>query len=185
MFLGLALNPDKTEVLLLGSAAKLRHINCANVVNIAGADVSLVDSVKNLGVQIDSRRTFDKDVNNIWQASYCHIRALRHVRSSMSTNIAKSVASAIAGARLDYCNSLLYGVWAANLHKLQRVQNTLARVVTGTKNVIILRRISRHFIGYQLILELRIRSLFIRTKLNWQDNGVFIRVQSTFSTLLA
>ena len=33
---GLALNPDKTEVLLLDSAAKLRHINCANAINIAG-----------------------------------------------------------------------------------------------------------------------------------------------------
>ena len=39
---GLALNSDKTEVLLLGSAAKLRHINCANTVNIAVAVVSLV-----------------------------------------------------------------------------------------------------------------------------------------------
>ena len=44
----------------------------------------------------------------------------------MSTDNAKSVASAIVGARLDYCNSLLYGVSAANLYKLQRVQNTLA-----------------------------------------------------------
>ena len=52
----------------------------------------------------------------------------------MSTDIAKYVASAIFGARLDYCNSLLYEVSAANLHKLQRVQNTVARVVTGTKN---------------------------------------------------
>ena len=39
---------------------------------------------------------------------------------------------AIVGARLDYCNSLLYGVSSANLRKLQRVQNTLARVATGS-----------------------------------------------------
>ena len=60
---GLALNPDKTELLLLDSTAKLRHINCENAVNIAGADVSLVDLVKS--VTVDSRLTFDKHVNKM------------------------------------------------------------------------------------------------------------------------
>ena len=84
----------------------------------------------------------------------------------MSTDIAKSDVSAVVGARLDYCNSILYGVSAASLHKLQRVQNILARIITGTqKNVIVFCRFSKHFIGYRLILELRIRSLFLRTKL--------------------
>ena len=55
LLIGLALNPDKTKVLLVGSAAKLRHIHSANAVNIAGADVSLVDSAKSLRVTTDSR----------------------------------------------------------------------------------------------------------------------------------
>ena len=101
--------------------------------NIAKADVSLMDSVKSLGVTIDSRLTFDKHVNNICQVAF-HIRALRHVRVSMSTDIMKAVASAIVCALLDYCNSLLYGVSAASLHKLQRVQNNLARLIKGTEN---------------------------------------------------
>ena len=73
---GLALNPDKTEVLLLGSATKLRHRNCVNAVNIDGVDVSLVDSVKSLGVTTDFRITFNEHVNNICQASYFHILVL-------------------------------------------------------------------------------------------------------------
>src|SRR5207248_10394853 len=32
-----------------------------------------------------------------------------------------------------YCNALLYGTTAKNLDKLQRVQNALARVVSGTR----------------------------------------------------
>ena len=39
----------------------------------------------------------------------------------------------MVGARIDYCNSILYGTSAANLNKLQRVINTLARVVSGTR----------------------------------------------------
>ena len=161
---GLALHPDKTALLLLGSAAKLHHINCTNAIN-----VSLVNSMKSLGVKIDSCLTFDKHVNNICQASYFHIRVIRHIRGSMSTDIAKSVASTIVDARLDYCSLLLYGLSAANLHKPQRVQNTLAFIITGTKKCdhVILVLQALHWIPE---LELCIRSLFLHTKLNRQDN---------------
>ena len=73
--------------------------------------------------------SFDKQVSEICKASYFHIRALRHIRSSLTTDAAKTIASAIVGSRLDYCNSLLAGTSAQNLSCLQLVQNTLARVV--------------------------------------------------------
>ena len=67
--------------------------------------------------------------SEICKASYFHIRALRHIRSSLTTEAAKTVAVAIVSSRLDYCNSLLAGTSASNLARLQLVQNTLARVV--------------------------------------------------------
>ena len=42
----------------------------------------------------------------------------------------KTIAAAIVGSRLDYCNSLLAGTSVSNLARLQLVQNTLARVDT-------------------------------------------------------
>ena len=51
----------------------------------------------------------------------------------MTRHIANTIACAVVSSRLDYCNSLLAGVSGANLDKLQRVQNALARVVTGTR----------------------------------------------------
>ena len=39
------------------------------------------------------------------------------------------VACSIVSSRLDYCNSLLFGTSQANINKLQRIQNNLARVV--------------------------------------------------------
>ena len=38
--------------------------------------------------------------------------------------------TSMVSSRLDYCNSLLYGISDSNLDKLQRIQNSLARVVT-------------------------------------------------------
>ena len=53
---------------------------------------------------------------------------------ALSADIAKSGASTIVGALLYYCNLLLCEVSVANLHNLQGVLNTLARLVTGIKH---------------------------------------------------
>ena len=107
-------------------------------------------------VTIDSRVTFDKHIDNICQASYLHIRALRHGRCSMTTDIAKSVASAIINARLHYCNSPLLEVSVTN-KKYNAFRILRFASSQATKIVSILHRFSQHFIGYQLPLELRIR----------------------------
>jgi len=39
------------------------------------------------------------------------------------------MATAIIGARIDYCNSLLYGTTEQNLNRLQKAQNATARIV--------------------------------------------------------
>ena len=74
--------------------------------------------------------SFDKQVSETCKACYFHIRALRHIRASLTTEASKTRAAALVGSRLDFCNSLLAGTSVSNLARLQRVQNTLARVVT-------------------------------------------------------
>jgi len=39
------------------------------------------------------------------------------------------MATASIGARIDYCNSFLYGTTERNLNRLQKVQNATARIV--------------------------------------------------------
>jgi hypothetical protein len=56
--------------------------------------------------------------------------AMKHIRSSLTTDIAKTAARALVNSRLDNANSVLYGTAAANILGIERVQNTLARVVT-------------------------------------------------------
>ena len=68
------------------------------------------------------------------RACHYHIRALRHIRSFLTHDSAVTVACGIVSSRLDYCNSLLYGSSAENIKKLQRAQNTLARVVTESRS---------------------------------------------------
>ena len=61
--------------------------------------------------------------------SFLHIRQLRRIRSSLDQNSAILLANALVSSRLDSCNSLLYGLPANSLHRLQLIHNSLARVV--------------------------------------------------------
>jgi len=54
--------------------------------------------------------------------------ALHHVHQSLPDDVARIVACSIVNSRLDYWN-LFVGMTDRNFKKLQRVQNTLARVV--------------------------------------------------------
>ena len=72
-------------------------------------------------------------VDNVCKAAHFHIRALRHIWRCIDDETARTVASSMVGARLDYCNSILHGTSAGNLGRIQRVINTLARVVSGAR----------------------------------------------------
>jgi len=98
--------------------------------NVAGCVVQFADAVKILGVTIDQ---FDQHVQNVCKSAYYHICALKRIRSSLSSDMARTVVSELVNSRLDYVNSVLYGTSAANISRLQRVQNALARVVSYTK----------------------------------------------------
>ena len=97
--------------------------------------------------------SFDKQVSETCKASYFHIRALCHIRSSITTEACKTVAAAIVGSRLDYCNSLLAGTSVSNLARLQLVQNTLARVVAQKSRFCHITPINRQLL---IIMTLRL-----------------------------
>ena len=83
---------------------------------------------------MDSNLTFNNHVASVAKSCYYHIRAFRHIRSMLTSDMAKTVPSSLIGARLDYANAVLYGTSASNINRLQLVQNNVARVVTGLKN---------------------------------------------------
>ena len=129
---GLHLNPSKSEDIAFynpRSKPLAALAESIGTVTVAGSPIKLQSSIKNLGVYLDSTMSFDKQMSETCKACYFHIRALHHIRASLTTEASKTIAAAIVGSQLDFCNSLLAGTSISNLARLQRVQNTLARVV--------------------------------------------------------
>ena len=96
-------------------------------------------------------------ISTICKSSYYHSRQIRQVRSSLDINSAIILANSLVSSKLDYCNSLYYGLPALSLDRLQKVQNSLARVVDPsvrrhhqiTPGPLLL----KNYIGFQFISE--------------------------------
>jgi len=126
----LALNADKTEYLIVGlRQQKAKLLNQSLDLNFAGSSIQPSEMVRNLGVLFDGDMSMKSHVSNLCRSSFMCIRSLRQIRSMLDFDSAKLVANALVMSKLDYCNSLLYGINAGLVNRLQRVQNTLARVV--------------------------------------------------------
>ena len=127
---GLQLNPDKSEALVVGTSRQLQATTSTiSSVSVAGVDLLVADQMKVLGVVLDSRLTFDSHATSVVRACNYHVQAIRHIRHLLSTELALTLACSLVLSRLDYCNAVLHGAPVGSIQKLQRVQNTAARVV--------------------------------------------------------
>jgi len=116
----LRLNPTKTQVMWLGSKHQLSKITNRDV-PIVSSTAHAVDTSRDLGVMVDNRLTMADQVAAICRGAYYQLRQLRSVTRSLSPEAAKTVVQAFITSRLDYCNSLLYGITDSLFRRLQSV----------------------------------------------------------------
>ena len=74
-------------------------------------------------------------INNICSSSFYYLYNICRIRKYLSRQSAISLIHAFITSKLDYCNSLLYGLPTIYINKLQRVQNAAARLVTNTPRI--------------------------------------------------
>jgi len=97
--------------------------------NVTRAVVTFRDSVKLLGVTLDSGLTMDWHVTGVLHSCTYHMHVLCHIHPLLTLNDDKVITHSVVSSRLDYANTLLHGTSATNLNKLQVAQNTLATVM--------------------------------------------------------
>ena len=87
--------------------------------------------VRNLGVYLDNELSMSAHVNTVCSSCYYHLRTIRHIRPYLTLKAAKALVHSLISSRLDYCNSLLYGISESLIYKLQKIQNMAAKIVTN------------------------------------------------------
>lgn len=128
----LRLNPAKTQVMWLGSSQLLAKLDITEVFVLSSC-VRVQDSARDLGVVIDSQLTLSAHVAAVCRSGYFQLRQLRPAIRSLSQDASRALVQAFISCRLDYCNSVLFGISDSLLARLQSVQNAAARLITGTR----------------------------------------------------
>lgn len=127
----LKLNQDKTELVVISS--KFRHYPDLEHIRVGDEYIAPKSSARNLGVIIDNCLCMEQHVKKICSEANYHLRNISKIRKYLTQDSAEILVHAFIGSKLDYCNSILYGIPKKLICKLQRIQNTAARIVTLTR----------------------------------------------------
>ena len=117
----LKLNDDKTEFILIETRQQLAKIDGISLC-VGDSNVSAVKSTKNLGTWINSNL-------NLKINAYYHLTNVRRIRKYLDEKSSQTLIHALVIGRIDYYNSILYGLQARELTKLQRLQNSATRII--------------------------------------------------------
>ena len=123
------LNPNKSDVMFVGSPILLSKSNLPTEVIFDGTTLSVTSKLKILGVTLDSRLNFTHFVSQIIQASNFHLYAIRQARKFLPFDTAAALIISLILSRIDYCNSLLCRLSNCLISKLQSLQNRAAKTV--------------------------------------------------------
>jgi len=88
----------------------MRQVNICDV-TVMSTQVKSVESARDLGVIIDSQLSLSAHVTALCRSRYYQLRQLRPEIRSLTSDAAKTLVEAFITCRLDYCNSLLFGVF--------------------------------------------------------------------------
>ena len=106
---------------------KIVHHNPS--LQVGSSSIAVSDSVRNLGVCLDSSLSMANHITQTARSMYLHLRSIRHVRFYLNKETCNKAVMATVISRFDYCNSLMCGMSDHSVHRLQVAQNCAARVI--------------------------------------------------------
>ena len=170
----LLLNPTKTEAIVTGTLQQIAKLDQLEGVTMCGAAVPFGSTLRILEVMLDSEHTFDEHITVIVCAYNFHLCLFCHIRHLIDREVANTIACLIVCSRLDYYNSILYGVTENNIGRLQRIQNALARVVCDApyrSSATILRR-SLHWLSIKQRIVYKVVMMTFKVWLHQQPLNI-------------
>ena len=114
------LNDDKTEFLLVDTKQQLAKV-CIKDIKVGCVEASPSSSVRNLGVWVDSSRNMSEHITKLCASIFFYIYNISRIRKHLSRDSAETLVHAFISSRLDYGNSLLFGLPQNQIQKLQRI----------------------------------------------------------------
>ena len=126
----LKLNQSKTQIIVFGPES-IRSKVAINGVFIENRTtcIRFQTIVKNLGILFDTNLSFSEQIKAVVGTAFASIKNIARIKTFLTSKEKCTLLTALILSKLDYCNSLYYGINCSLLKKLQVVQNSAARLV--------------------------------------------------------
>ena len=124
----LTLNIAKTKFVIFGTAAKLRNLQDIPL-KLYGETIEKLDSMKYLGVFLDSNLSFDRHIDYIVDKAAKKIGVIRKVNECLYRSTALTLYKSLVLPLFDYCDTVYMCTSMGNLSKLQLLQNQACRTI--------------------------------------------------------
>ena len=122
----LKLNRSKTELLILN--AKHRPSPPIATVAIGDAVINPSKTAQNISAVCDSSLSVEEHVKASCKSAFFHLSNIAQIRKHLPTQAAETLIHSFVTSKVDFCNSLLYGVPKQLIRKLQSIQNSVAKL---------------------------------------------------------
>ena len=129
----LKLNDDKTKMMVFSSPRKCSPVQYDITFTGCTESLSVSQSVKSLGIILDKHMALKQHVSAILKRCYFHLKNIGYLSRYLNRDSKKMLVNALINSRLDYANAILHGLPSKQINRLQKLQNSAARLVTRTK----------------------------------------------------
>ncbi|PIK38614.1 reverse transcriptase-like protein [Apostichopus japonicus] len=124
----LKLNCDKTEFIVFRSRFSEVTPNFPPL-TVGKDSINISSTVRNLGAYFDQTMSLENHVTNLCRSANWQLRKISLMRNYLDNKTCEILVHAFVTSKLDFLNSLLFGLPDSTIKKLQKIQNTAARIV--------------------------------------------------------
>jgi len=103
--------------MIIGSSQQLEKVSVAEL-SSGDTSVAPASTARNLGILFDPNLKFDAQIAKTRCTDYYYLHNIRKFRKYLTLDSTRCLVHALVMGRVDYCNSLLYGLPRNNINKL-------------------------------------------------------------------
>ena len=128
----LKLNTDKTELLVIRSKFRTQPVPDIQIL-VGNSVIQPASKIRNLGVIFDETLSFDDHISATCQSAYWQLKNINSIYKYLPADVLEGLIHAFVSSKLDFCNSLMYGLPNYQIDRLKKIQHRSARIITRSK----------------------------------------------------